>query len=258
METYTSSEQSQQILQGRKIQNGDTRKDLDLHTDSGVGHVHRFQGCLLLYTHTKLIKKISETSCIGQNIPIQSTTIWSVHSSLEVHCSDQRSQTGGFTKGYKNPPVPRRLVGLGQIHQTCLQHTQTLVALWQDLGWLVNMEKSELDRKQVLDFVGYQFDLKEGNVSPTLDRWQTLTNKIRALLIGPTCLVQQFMSLIVERLTGKILLCPPYFLLFWVSGITLGFQSFQGKVFILSFPNLVWMFIGLIACMGLLLVKIAL
>ena len=26
--------------------------------------------------------------------------------------------------------------------------------------------------------------------------------------------------------------------------ITLGFRSFQGKVFILSLPNLVWLFIG--------------
>ena len=39
---------------------------------------------------------------------------------------------------------------------------------------------------------------------------------------------------------------------------TLGFRSFEGKVFILSLANLVWVFIGLIACMGLLLVKIAL
>ena len=38
----------------------------------------------------------------------------------------------------------------------------------------------------------------------------------------------------------------------------LGFHSFEGKVFILSLPNLVWVFIGLIACMGLLLVKIGL
>ena len=39
---------------------------------------------------------------------------------------------------------------------------------------------------------------------------------------------------------------------------TLGFHSCEGKVFILSLPNLVWVFIGLIACMGLLLVKIGL
>ena len=43
-----------------------------------------------------------------------------------------------------------------------------------------------------------------------------------------------------------------------LSGVTLGFRSFQGKVFIPSLPNLVWVFIGLIACMALLLVKIAL
>ena len=34
-------------------------------------------------------------------------------------------------------------------HHTCLQHTQTLVALCQELRWLVNREKSELDPKQV-------------------------------------------------------------------------------------------------------------
>ena len=34
-------------------------------------------------------------------------------------------------------------------HHTCLQHTQTLVALCQELRLLVNREKSELDLKQV-------------------------------------------------------------------------------------------------------------
>ena len=54
-------------------------------------------------------------------------------------------------------------------HQTCLQHTQTLVALCRELGWLVNKEKSELEPKQVFNFVGYQFDLREGKVRPTPD-----------------------------------------------------------------------------------------
>ena len=47
-------------------------------------------------------------------------------------------------------------------HQTCLQHTQTLVALCRELGWLVNTEKSELEPKQVFNFVGYQFNLRGG------------------------------------------------------------------------------------------------
>ena len=55
-------------------------------------------------------------------------------------------------------------------HQTCLQHTQTLVALCRELGWLVNEEKSELAPKQVFNFIGYQFDLREGKVRPTPDK----------------------------------------------------------------------------------------
>ena len=81
-------------------------------------------------------------------------------------------------------------------HETCLQHTQNLVVLCQDLGWLVNKEKSELVPKQVFNFVGYQFDLKEGKVRPTPERWQSLTDKIQSVLSGPVCPVRQFMSLI--------------------------------------------------------------
>ena len=49
-------------------------------------------------------------------------------------------------------------------HQTCLQQTQELVKMFHDLGSLVNFEKSELDPKQVFDFIGYQFDLQCGQV----------------------------------------------------------------------------------------------
>ena len=81
-------------------------------------------------------------------------------------------------------------------HQTCLHHTQILVKMCQDLGWLVNLDKSELEPKQVFNFVGYQFDLRSGRVRPTPDRWQSLQGKIQTLLLLPACLVRQFMSLI--------------------------------------------------------------
>ena len=59
-------------------------------------------------------------------------------------------------------------------HKVCLQYTQDLVKIYQELGWLVNLEKSELEPKQIFDFVGYQFDLRAGRVRPTPDRWQNL------------------------------------------------------------------------------------
>ena len=81
-------------------------------------------------------------------------------------------------------------------HQVCLQHTQDLVKICHQLGWLVNLDKSELEPKQVFDFVGYQFDLKSGRVRPTPDRWQNLQKKIMTLLSLLACPVRQFMSLI--------------------------------------------------------------
>ena len=83
------------------------------------------------------------------------------------------------------------LVRASTLH-TCLQHTQTLVTLCQELGWLVNREKSELAPKQVFNFVGYQFDLKEGKVRPTEERWQALTDKIRSMMSDPVCPVRKF------------------------------------------------------------------
>ena len=80
--------------------------------------------------------------------------------------------------------------------QVCLQHTQDLVKICQELGWLVNLEKSELELKQVFDFVGYQFDLRVSEVRPTPERWQNLLDKILEILSLPTCPVRQFMSLI--------------------------------------------------------------
>ena len=61
--------------------------------------------------------------------------------------------------------------------------------------WLVRASTHD-STNQVFNFVGYQFDLKEGKVRPTPECWQTLTDKIRSILSDPVCPVRQFMSLI--------------------------------------------------------------
>ena len=75
----------------------------------------------------------------------------------------------------------------GKSRQACLQHTQDLVKICQNLGWLVNLEKSELEPKQIFDFVGYQFDLRTGQVRPTLDQpsEQNSRNTVTTGLSGP-------------------------------------------------------------------------
>ena len=79
-------------------------------------------------------------------------------------------------------------------HQACLRHKQDLVKMCQQLGWLVNLDKSELEPKQIFNFVGYQFDLKSEQVRPTPN--QSLQEKMLTLLSLPACLVREFMTLI--------------------------------------------------------------
>ena len=71
------------------------------------------------------------------NIPVQST--WSVHNSFGVHCSDQEAKRLALQKGIRIDQYLDDWLVRARSHQTCLQ--QTLVALCQDLGWLVNMDK---------------------------------------------------------------------------------------------------------------------
>ena len=80
--------------------------------------------------------------------------------------------------------------------ESCHQGTQSLLALCQELGWMVNMQKSELEPQQIFDFVGYQYDLLNGLVRPTQNRWEALQQKITGLLQRRSCRVRTFMSLI--------------------------------------------------------------
>ena len=115
METNSGSEQIKPIPQSGEIQNGNTGNHPNIPPTRGVGHLSRLQRRLLPHTNTGTIQEIPQISYPGPDLPIQGTTLWSVHSSHGIYGSGQRSETAGLTQGYKDPPVPRRLVGQSQI-----------------------------------------------------------------------------------------------------------------------------------------------
>ena len=80
--------------------------------------------------------------------------------------------------------------------ESCHQGTQSLLALCQELGWIVNLPKSELEPKQTFEFVGYKYDLFQGLVLPTQNRWESILQKLESILSKPSCRVRKFMSLI--------------------------------------------------------------
>ena len=68
-----------------------------------------------IHTNTRTIQEIPTISCPGPDLSVQGTALWSVHSAHGVHCVSKRGETDGHTPGYKDPPVPRRLVGESQV-----------------------------------------------------------------------------------------------------------------------------------------------
>ena len=115
VETDLRPQQTQSLFEHTVIQNGDTRDHKNLPPGRGVSDLHRFQGRILPDTYKQSVLEVSEVPYPGHNLPIQSTTLWSLHSPIGVYGSDQRGQITGNATGYKSPPVPRRLVGQSQI-----------------------------------------------------------------------------------------------------------------------------------------------
>ena len=118
MEANFGSEQIKPLPQSGEIQDGNTRNHQNIPPTRGVGHLSRLQRRLLPHTNTGTIQEIPQISYPGPDLPIQGTTLWSVHSSHGIHGSGQRGETDGLTQRYKDPPVPRRLVGESQIQTT--------------------------------------------------------------------------------------------------------------------------------------------
>ena len=94
--------------------------------------------------HKKPLQDIPEVSHPGSILPIQSTTKWF------VHCSDGKDgwkevELMAQNKGVRIHQYFIDCLVRARSHQACLQHSQTLIALCQELGWAGNLEKLELD-----------------------------------------------------------------------------------------------------------------
>ena len=165
----------------KKKKNGDTGNHQNLPPTRVVGYLFSSQGFLVPYINTGTVQEISEISCIGSDIPVQGTAIRFVHSTHGVYSDSKGGETDGHPQGYKNPPVPRPLVGESQVPPSLSPAYTGFSENVPGPRLAGNFGQSELEPKQVFDLVGYQFDL------------QTI---IQTLLSLPACPVRQFISLI--------------------------------------------------------------
>ena len=111
VETHPGPEHLEHLFKHRVVQDGDPRDNKNLPTGRGVGHIHRFQRRILPHTNSQSVQEVHAFSSPGSVLPVQSPTLWSIHSPHGVHSGGQRGQTHGTSEGYKDPTVPRRLAG---------------------------------------------------------------------------------------------------------------------------------------------------
>ena len=115
MASHLGSEQFKQVSENTNFQNGDFRDNSDLSPDRVVGDLHRLQRRVLPCPNKQSIQEVHAFSYPGPDLSIQSPTLWPFHSSHGVHSDSQRGQMASNERGYKSPPVSRRLVGQSHI-----------------------------------------------------------------------------------------------------------------------------------------------
>ena len=112
---HLRSKQSESFPQDRKIQDGDTGDHQNISPKGRMGYLHRLQGRLLPHSDTGTVQEVPQILYPGTDLPVQGTAVRSVDSPHGVHYYSKGGKTDGHPQRYKNPPIPRRLVGESHI-----------------------------------------------------------------------------------------------------------------------------------------------
>ena len=174
VETQPGSEHLEHLFGHRVVQDGDPSDHKNLPTGRGVGHFHRFQRRVLPHTHSQSVQEVHAFSPPGSVLPVQGPTLWPVHSSHGAHIDGQRGQSDGLTEGYKNPPVPRGLVGESFV-------PQYLSPAYTDFGSSVSGPRLAGEEGKVRTGSKTSFQLRRLPVRPERGQGQTHTRALTGL-----------------------------------------------------------------------------
>ena len=188
MASNLGSEQTQSFPGHKDLQNGDPRDHPIVSSKRGMGHFVRLQRCVLPHSHSPEVQKIPKVSHEQGQLPVHIPSLWFGNGPVGVYQSGKGGQAQA--RGIRIHQYLDDWLLRAPCQATCLQHTRTLLALCQELGWVVNMKKSELTPQQVFNFVGYRFDMLTSRVLATQDRWSTLKQKLRFIKDWNCCTVR--------------------------------------------------------------------
>ena len=188
VETDSGLEHLEHLFEHRVVQDGDPRDNKNLPTVRGVG-----QRRILPHTNLQSVQEVHAFSPPGSVLPVQSPSLWPVQSPHGVHSGHQRGQTHGTSKGYKDPPVPRRLAGESL-------YPRHLSPAYSNPNHTVPGTRVAGEQGKIRTGPTTGLQLRRLPVRPESGQGQTnrgtLADLDRSILSDPVCPVQKFMSLI--------------------------------------------------------------
>ena len=155
----------------------------------------RPERCVLSHSHTSRFSTLATFPCRQKNVLVQSTAI------RVGYCTPK------FTRIVKEVKLVLQSRGI-RVHQylddwllradtrhQCQLQTKELIHLVQELGLVINYEKSEFEPTQKIDFLGYPFDLIQGKVFPTEKKLKILEKSVLDMEITSQTTPRLLMSL---------------------------------------------------------------
>ena len=104
-----------------------------------MGHLNRLQGRLLPYTYTGTVQEISEIHVQGHTYQFKALPFGLSTAPLEFTVVAKEVKLMAIHKGIRIHQYLDDWLVRARSHQVCLQHTQDLVKICQQVGWLVNL-----------------------------------------------------------------------------------------------------------------------
>ena len=132
------------------IQNGNIRNYQEVDSTGGVGHLTDAYFHIPIHPQSQKYLRFQTK---------KGTPFWCRNSSPRVYLHCERSQTHSSGQESQNSSNIDDWLLWSPTKEQCIKDSENLVKLVQELGWLINFQKSELVPKQKLDFLGYHFDL---------------------------------------------------------------------------------------------------
>ena len=188
---------TKQIPGHPKVQDGDPRVHKCLPQERGMGHIHKSHRRLLTRANSHPVSKIPQVSFQRLHLPVHQPPLWASNSPPLIFTSIVKEvklmalQSGIRLHQYMDDWLIR-----APSEQQCTVQTQKLLKLVKDLGFIVNLKKSELKPSQRFDFLGYHFLLDLALVKPTQDRWTKLQEMFHHLSLKSVISARSLMSTI--------------------------------------------------------------